>query len=29
VSIGNDVADLQFDVTPGFVGDPAIFSGEV
>jgi SSS family solute:Na+ symporter len=29
VSIGKDVADLQVDVTPGFVGDPAIFSGQV
>jgi hypothetical protein len=29
VSIGKDVADLQIDVTHGFVGDPAIFSGQV
>jgi hypothetical protein len=29
VSIGKDVADLQIDVTPGFVGDPAIFSGQI
>ncbi|TWF76572.1 hypothetical protein FHX44_112465 [Pseudonocardia hierapolitana] len=29
VSIGKDVADLQIDVSPGFVGDPAIFSGQV
>jgi hypothetical protein len=29
VSIGTDVADLQIDVSPGFVGDPAIFSGRV
>lgn len=29
VSVGKDVADLQVDVTPRFVGDPAIFSGRV
>jgi hypothetical protein len=29
VSIGKDAADLQIDVTPGFIRDPAIFSGEV
>jgi hypothetical protein len=29
VSIGKDVADLRIDVSPGFVGDPAVFSGQV
>lgn len=29
VSIGKDDADLQIDVTPGFIRDPAIFSGRV
>jgi hypothetical protein len=29
VSIGKDVAELQIDVSPGFVGDPAIFSGQI
>jgi hypothetical protein len=29
VSIGKDAADLQIDVTPGFIRDPAIFSGQV
>lgn len=29
VSVGKDVADLQVDVTPRIIGDPAIFSGRV
>jgi hypothetical protein len=29
VSIGAEAGDLQIDVTPGIVGDPAIFSGQV